>query len=70
MFEIDNDKLLSEMVALLREPDYYAEGYRQTAQFAKAMGVSTEVAFSRLERDGRFEKVIDKSHKAWWRTKV
>ena len=70
MFEIDNDQLLSEMVELLTDPNYFEQGYRQTAQFAKAMGVSTEIAYSRLHRDNRFEKVIDRSGNAWWRLKV
>jgi hypothetical protein len=67
VFEINNNKLLSDMVALLVEPNYYDQGYVKTADIAKAMGVSIGVAYSKLNRDQRFEKLIDKSRQAWWR---
>ncbi|MFA5376934.1 MAG: hypothetical protein WC455_14385 [Dehalococcoidia bacterium] len=67
------DEITAEIVAYLSEPDYYSEGWRQTREIADAMGVSPTFAGKRLERlcaNGVFEKVLDKSNKAWWRKKL
>ena len=67
------DEITAEIVAYLSEPDYYAEGWRQTREIADAMGATVSFASKRLERlcaSGVFEKVLGKDNKAWWRKKL
>lgn len=74
MLEVDQgklqDEITAEIVAYLSEPDYYAEGWRQTADIAEAMGVKVELAYKRLADSGKFDKILDRSRRAWWRKKV
>ena len=70
---ITQDDIAAEIAAYLAVPDYYADGWRQTGEIAKAHGVSVEKAGKLLEkavRSGRMEKVKDSSNRAWWRVKV
>ena len=72
MLEVDRSKFMSEIVSLLDEPDYRAESWFQTREFAEAKGVSVEKAGKLLEkavRSGRMEKLLDSSRSAWWRVK-
>jgi hypothetical protein len=66
------DDVLAEIAAYLDDPDYEAQGYRLTSDIAASMGLSSEKARKRLDREhakGNIEKVIDRSHRAWWRVK-
>ena len=70
---VTQDDIMAEIVAYLSEPDYRAEGWFQTREFADAKGVSVEKAGKLLEkavRAGKVEKVKDSSNRAWWRVKA
>lgn len=64
------DEITAEIVAYLSEPDYYADGWRQTADIAKAMELTMAIAYKRLADSGKFDKILDRSRRAWWRLKV
>ena len=67
---ITQDEILLEIISYLKQPDYHAEGWRQTADIAKAMGLTMAIAYKRLADSGKFDKLIDRSRRAWWRKKL
>ncbi|MFA5379278.1 MAG: hypothetical protein WC455_26215 [Dehalococcoidia bacterium] len=67
---VTQDEILAEIVAYLSQPDYYAEGWRLTADIAKAMGIKAGLAYKKLSDSGQYDKLLDRSRRAWWRKKL
>ena len=70
--DVGIDDVLAEIANYLEEPNYTAMGYRMTVDIAESMGLPTEKAIKKLNREhvkGNVEKVVDRSRRAWWRVK-
>jgi hypothetical protein len=67
---ITQDDILSEIISYLKQPDYHAEGWRQTREIADASGIPVSLAYKRLKDSGLYDMIKDRSNRAWWRKKV